>query len=342
MRVLVIGGTGLISVGIVKHLLARGAEVTVFNRGQRPGTLPSAVKALVGDRNEPAFASVFSDSRYDCVIDMICFNPRQAEAAIAAASGKCGHFIFCSTVCTYGIKSPPGVLIDEQFPQEPISSYGRDKVACEQLFLAAHAAKKLNCTIVRPSHTYGPGSPLIDNVEFDAVAWDRIQRGEPVLCAGDGLGLWVSTHRDDCGKLFAYGAMNPKTFGQSYNATRTVHTTWRDYYRQVAEVLGQPARLLFMPADWIVRQAPKRFGLLKEITAFHGAYDSSKAAADVPEFRCELDLKEGARGVFADQRQRGAWRDSRQDEEYQSIVAKALEIGVEPVEASSDLERGLE
>ena len=44
MRVLVIGGTGLISVGIVKHLLARKADVTVFNRGRRPSTLPAQVK----------------------------------------------------------------------------------------------------------------------------------------------------------------------------------------------------------------------------------------------------------------------------------------------------------
>ena len=39
MRVLMIGGTGLISTGIVKHLLDRKAEITVFNRGKRPSTL---------------------------------------------------------------------------------------------------------------------------------------------------------------------------------------------------------------------------------------------------------------------------------------------------------------
>ena len=39
MQVLIIGGTGLISTGIVKHLLARGAGVTVFNRAKRESTL---------------------------------------------------------------------------------------------------------------------------------------------------------------------------------------------------------------------------------------------------------------------------------------------------------------
>ena len=113
-----------------------------------------------------------------------------------------------------------------------------------------------------------------------------------------GWGLWVSTHRDDCGKLFAYAAMNAKTFGQSYNATRLPHTSWREYYRQVATTLGKSARLIFMPAGWIVRQDPKRFGLLREITAFHGAYDSTKAVRDVPQFQCEIDLPTGAGSDF--------------------------------------------
>ena len=86
-----------------------------------------------------------------------------------------------------------------------------------------------------------------------------------------------------------------------------------------------------MPADWIVAHAPKRFGLLKEITAFHGAYDSSKAVRDVAEFQCEIGLEEGAGQVFASAQQRGAWKQSADDHVYQSIVDQALKLGSEPV-----------
>ena len=333
MKVLIIGGTGLISTGIVKHLLARKADVTVFNRAQRESTLPHQVKTIIGNRDDSAaLNTAITNGQFDCIIDMICFRPGQAAAVIAACAGNCEHFIFCSTVCTYGIKSPPGIFVDENFTQEPISEYGLKKLACEKLFLETDAAGKLNVTIIRPSHTYGPGHPMIDNLEPDAVAWDRILRGQPVLCAGDGLGLWVSTHRDDCGKLFAYAALNPKTFGQCYNATRPQHTTWLDYYRQIAQALERPAKLIFMPADWIVRHDPRRFSLLREITAFHGAYDSSKAMRDVPEFRCEIGLIEGAKTAFADLHRRGKWRDSAMDEQYQTIVKAALEFGAESKE----------
>src|ERR1700685_3193926 len=125
MRVLIIGGTGLISRGIVKHLLARGAEVTVFNRAQREDTLSGDVKRLTGDRNQlEDFERQFATTRFDVVIDMICFTPEQADSDARAFRGRCEQFIFCSTVCTYGVNMPPQVLVDESFPQEPISGYG--------------------------------------------------------------------------------------------------------------------------------------------------------------------------------------------------------------------------
>ncbi len=330
----VLGGTGLISSGIVNHLHARGAEITVFNRAQREDTLPRDVNRLSGDRNQfEDFERQFATRRFDVVIDMICFGPEQAASDVRAFDGRCEQFIFCSTVCTYGVNVPPRVLVDESFPQEPISEYGRNKVACEQVFRRAHEERKFQVTTIRPSHTYGPGAPLIDNLESDAAAWDRIERGQPVLCAGDGLGLWQSTHRDDCGKLFAYAALNPKTYGQDYNGTREEILSWRGYYRNVAAALGKTAQLVFMPAAWIVRHDAQRFRLLYEVTQFHGAYSSAKARRDVPEFRCEIDLRRGAAETFADVRRRNAWRDSSADAVYRAMIDEALASGAEPVPA---------
>jgi nucleoside-diphosphate-sugar epimerase len=322
----------LISVGIIKHLLARGAEVTMFNRGQRPSTVPSDVKHLVGDRNDKSFETFFKGRPFDVVMDMICFTPSQAEASVRAFGERCEHFIFCSTVCTYGVRVPPNVLIDESFPQEPISDYGRNKLACEQIFRRADESGKFNATVIRPSCTYGPGSPLIDQLEFDPVAWDRIERGLPVLCAGDGLGLWVATHRDDVGKLFAYAAMESHTFGKSYNATRDEVFTWRDYHRDVASALGERAKVIFMPAGWIVKHDPKRFGLLNEITQYHGAYSSAAAKRDVPQFQCEIGFADGADQTLKDVRRRRAWKSGAGDALYEQMVTRALEVGVEPLE----------
>ncbi len=329
MDVLLIGGTGLISTGIVKHLVSRHANVTVYNRQQSPDTLPPSVTRLVGDRSsEDAFVRMFERSRYDVVIDMICFSPTEAACTVRAFRGRCDQLQFCSTVCAYGVKASPGVLIDESFPREPVSSYGQGKLACERIFEQAHEDGAFQVTILRPSHTYGPGGPLIDQLEFDSGTWDRVVRGLPILCAGDGLGLWQSTHRDDCGKLFAYAALNQKTYGEAYNATRDEVLTWREYYRRVARALDTCARLIFVPATWLIAARPNRFTFLREVTQFHGAYSSAKAKAHVSEFLAITEFETGARETLADLRQRHAWRDSLEDVDYQRLVDQALSAGL--------------
>src|SRR4051812_23312450 len=104
MRVLIIGGTGLISTGIVKHLAVRGdVEIAMLNRGQRENTLATEVRQISGDRNDfAAFEKTFAREKFDVVNDMICFNPQQAESDVRACAGRCEHFIFCPTVCPYG------------------------------------------------------------------------------------------------------------------------------------------------------------------------------------------------------------------------------------------------
>lgn len=330
LNALIVGGTGLISTGIVKHLLARGARVTTYNRGRSERTLPDGVQQIVGDREDSgAFVAAFAERRFDVVYDMICFSPEQAEASVRAFSGRCAHFVFCSTVCTYRVNTPPGVTIDETWPLEPVTEYGRNKVLCEQRFQRAAERGAFQLTIARPSHTYGPGGSLIDQQEFDSGTWDRVARGLPVLVAGDGLGLWQSTHRDDCGKFFAYAALSERTFNQAYNVTRDEVLTWRDYYREVARALDTQPKLIFVPARWLHAQAPKRFAFLAETSQFHGAYSSAKAKAHVPEFRATVGLEAGARETFADMRRRGAWRDSGSDLPYQRIVERALALGFE-------------
>lgn len=331
---LIVGGTGLISTGITRHLLARGAQVTMYNRGVSQTVLPAGVRHIVGDRGDrQAFVRAFESERFDVVFDMICYTPEQAEDSVRAFHGRCEQLVFCSTVATYGAKLPPQVLVDEQFPLEPVCDYGRNKVACETALRRAAESGAFALTIMRPGHTYGPGGAMDDQQESDSGTWDRVVRGLPVLVAGDGLGLWQSTHRDDCALLFAHAALNPKTYGQAYNATRDEVLTWRDYYREVARALDTRAKVIFVPTRWLIAQDPERLEFLAQISRFHCAYSSAKARADVPEFRARIGLEAGARETFADMRARGAWRDSTQDPAYQRIVERALALGFEIEEA---------
>ncbi|MEM8874344.1 MAG: NAD-dependent epimerase/dehydratase family protein [Planctomycetota bacterium] len=331
MRVLIIGGTGLISVGIIKHLHNRDAEIVCFNRGKSSAKddtpLGDDVVQVHGDRNNQAgMLAAFDGQRFDAVIDMIAFNVEQAQGGLNLAKHVgASQLIFCSTVCTYGVKVPAGVLIDETFPQEPISDYGKNKLAAERALLDNPG--DIAVTVIRPSHTYGEGGGMIDQFEGDPPTWRRIEQGMPVPIAGDGLGLWVSTHRDDVGALFAHAVGNEKTFGQCYNATRDVMLTWNDYYRIAGEVLGKPVHAVHVPTQLVLKHSPERFGLLKEITAFHGAYSSAKAMAGVPEFRPTITLADGMRRTFDHLRKHDKLKPA-EDRVIDAILADAESIGL--------------
>ena len=311
MRVLLIGGTGLISVGILKALQARGTDLAMINRGQTTAKaaepLPKGITTFQADRRDvEAMKTVVGTERFDVVIDMVAFTEAEAKGGMELARHVgATQLIFCSTVCTYGIDIPPHVLVDEAFEQNPVSDYGRGKVAAEQRLLGEHDRGDVAVTIVRPSHTYGEGGPLICQLEFDTPTWSRLAAGKPVMLAGDGLGLWNSTHRDDVGELFARVCLNEVTFGQAYNATTNETQTWNDYYRRVAGVIGKPADLVYAPRDWIVAFDPDRFGLLREITGFHGTYDSGKARRDL-DWACKVSFEDGVQRTLNDIARRSA------------------------------------
>jgi nucleoside-diphosphate-sugar epimerase len=334
MRVLVIGGTGVIGTGIVHALLARGADVTVYSRGLREGSRLAGVTHLTGDRRDAAaFARQFAGIRFDAIVDLLCFSRADVESTVSAFGGTCQQILFCSTVCVYGDKVSPDVLVSEDVTPEPLTAYGRDKLECERLFLEHSRKRGFAITIVRPSHTYGPGGPMLDQLEIDGVAWDRVERGLPVLCSGDALGLWQATHRDDVGKLFAYAALNPRTYGETYNATGDCVLTWREYHRQVAAALGRTARLVLSPAAWLLAQMPDRLSFLRETSRYHGAYTSTKARAHVPEFKATVALGDGARDTVSSLKARGRFRSSADDEDYERTAARAVSMGFETIVA---------
>lgn len=329
---LVLGGTGLISASLTRQLVERGVHVTVFHRGVTAQPLPPEVSVLRGDRNErEAFVGAFASSRFDVVYDMIGYSPEQAADTVRAFAGRCHQLVYCSSAVVYGPQLPAAVLVDERCPLRPTNPYGEAKVACERVLQDAAGAGAFHLTILRPAHTYGPGVHLDDQLESEGLAWDRVARGLPVLVAGDGLGLWQATHRDDCARYFAAAALCERAYGEAYNAVDPRVISWRGYYAEVARALHTRARVVFVPAGWLLAQAPGRFGFLAGISGEHCAFSAEKALRGLGLSPDWVSLEAGAEETFADVRRRGAWPDSRPDTEYQALVDRAVAFGC-PIE----------
>src|SRR5210317_1225333 len=124
MRILIIGGTGVISTPIAQALIMRGDEVTLYNRGRTRPRLMEGFKIIAGDRYDHAvFEKQIQDvGEFDCVIDMVCFKPPEAESLVRACKGITPQVIFCSTVAVYA--NAQALPVAEHEPREATDVYG--------------------------------------------------------------------------------------------------------------------------------------------------------------------------------------------------------------------------
>jgi nucleoside-diphosphate-sugar epimerase len=305
VKILIIGGTGLISTAITTQLLQRGDAVTLYNRGQHEARIPEGAQQIHGDRKDyPRFEAQMAEAgRFDCVIDMVGFVPEDAESVIRAFQGRTGHFLFCSTVCVYGGPATRYPIREDE-PRRPTGAYGANKVLCEATLLEAHQRGDFPVTILRPSQTYGEGGTIVHSLGWKTTYLDRIRKGKPIIVHGDGSCLWAACHIDDVGRGFVGAAGNPKAFGKAYNVTGEEWMTWNRYTEGVAEALNAPApTLVHIPTDLLGKIAPKRAGISVDIFQYPSVFDNSAAMADLG-FQYTIPWVEGVRRTVA-------WLDAR-------------------------------
>jgi nucleoside-diphosphate-sugar epimerase len=303
MKVLILGGTGLISTAISRELLGRGdVELTLFNRGKTKPRIPGGAALIHGDRNDfSAFERQMQDAGpFDCVIDMICFTPEQVESAVRAFKGRVAQYIFCSTVNVYA-KPASRYPITENEPRtsHPLDDYGHNKVKCEDAFMEAHARGDFPVTTIRPAQTYGEGGVIIHTFGWSTAYIDRIRKGKPIVVHGDGTALWASCHVDDCAHSFVHAIGNEAAYGKAYHVTGEEWQTWDRYNQGVAEALGAPEpTLVHIPTDLLGKIAPKRAGVTVNNFFGNGIFDNTAAKTDL-DFRYTIPWVEGVKRTVA-------------------------------------------
>jgi nucleoside-diphosphate-sugar epimerase len=295
MKICIVGGTGNISTSITKLLLQQGHEVTTYNRGQ--STPIDGARVLTGDRHDTeTFEKTMQAENFDAAIDMICFNAEDARSSVRAFQGV-SHFVQCSTVCTYGVDYD-WLPVAEDHPLRPITDYGRNKVAADNVFLAAHATNNFPVTIIKPSTTYGPQMGVLRQIAWDFGWVNRVREGKPILVCGDGNALHQFLHVDDAAPAFAGVLGKTQCIGQIYNMTRRGFTTWRQYHETAMRVLGREVELVGVPFDDLAKCEIPAFDICRDIFRHHCYYDSSKLFRDVPEFSPKVSLADGLAQVI--------------------------------------------
>lgn len=323
MKVGVIGGTGNISTGIVKLLHKAGHDVTIFNRGQRQSP-PAGIKNICVDRrNRAEFENSVREHCFEAVIDMICFDAEDAQSTIRACENV-KHFIFCSTVCVYGVQYD-WLPVTEDHPLRPITDYGRNKAAAERIFLAAYYQKGFPVTIIRPNTTYGPLFPMLRQIAWETGWVDRIRKGKPIAVCGDGRALHQWLHVDDAASAFVFMLGRNCCIGQTYNMMKREFGTWVDYHRTAMEVIGRETEIVGIPLATLLAAKIPNVDICENIFSHNTIYSPEKLMRDVPEFHPVISLKAGLSGVYDTMIREKRLPDSDQEDWEDRLIAAQKE-----------------
>ena len=102
MKVLFIGGTGIISTASTKLASERGIDLTLLRRGQHTVNLPEGVRTITADvTDETAAAKALGNESFDAAVDWTAFTPDDVERDIRLFQGRVGQFIFISSASAY-------------------------------------------------------------------------------------------------------------------------------------------------------------------------------------------------------------------------------------------------
>ncbi|MGE0872435.1 MAG: NAD-dependent epimerase/dehydratase family protein [Kofleriaceae bacterium] len=276
-KILILGGTGFLGPKTVAAALARGHQVTIFNRGKREKMLPLQFKVehLYGNRDpllpaddergpdgkllhpdaSPKGLEQLEGRSWDAVIDNSGYFPRMVGASAQLLSNNVGRYIFISSVSAYGENPPTGgdentklaELADPKVETmgAQFENYGGLKVLCER---AAAAAFPERAAIVRPGFIVGPGDPT-DRFTYWPV---RASRGGEMLAPGaptDPL-QWIDV-RDLAEWLVTLVEQN--TTGTFNAVGPAAPGKWGDVLERCVAAGGHTTKLEWVPTDWLER-----------------------------------------------------------------------------------------
>ena len=255
LRLLVLGGTGLIGPPMVEYAVARGHQVTLFNRGRTNAELFPHVERLLGDRDGDLGsieAEIAKGRRWDVVVDNTASLPRWVAASAGLLQDHADLYLFTSSISAYADSSvadadetaPVGTISPEdeasvKTNRDIGSFYGPLKARCEE---EARTAFPERAIVVRPGLIVGPGDSS-DRFTYWPV---RIWRGGEVMAPGEptdpvqfvdcrDLGEWY-VRLVEAGRVGTFNGVGPRSpmsiaemlYGIRATVDNRISFTWVD------------------------------------------------------------------------------------------------------------------
>lgn len=302
MKVLLIGGTGVISSAVVKESISRGYETYILNRGNKKVALPEEVKVLTADVNDAeAVKAALGDLTFDVVADFIIFTKEDAVRDVALFGKLAKQFVFISTAAVYD-KANGRLPVTEDVAASNLNwGYSRGKIEAEHYLNDCYGYDGLPITVVRPSQIYDetfvPVGISRQGGFFPVL--DRIQKGKPVIVHGDGTALWEVTFNTDLAKPLVSLFGNSHAIGETYHITANEPLTWNQITTYIAKAMGCEVKIAHISSAAICKEAPGLGERLMHDHFHNNVFDNSKIKAICPDYNPQVRFEDGIKKTIA-------------------------------------------
>lgn len=298
-KILLLGGTGVLSTDITRLAASKGHQVYMLNRGRNKINFPGQVTLLKADvKNQAEAERVLGNESFDVVVDFISYGIPDLKNSLNLLGDRCKQFVFISSACVYR-RADKNELITEDSPLgNPDWDYSMNKVACEELLKEDCSRRKINYTIVRPYITYG--NTRIPYGIMPPYGWhwtfvERILHGKPIFIWDDGSTVCTLTHTSDFAKGVVGLFSNPSAYNEAFHVVGDETFSWKEVAEIIGEAVGKRPVLVEIPSAYAALKVPSIRGMLLGDRALNAVFDNSKIKRVVPEFVCDTDLRHGIR-----------------------------------------------
>lgn len=257
MKVLIIGGTGILSKAVVDECVLHGYTVTMINRGSRKLFINKNVELLVSDVHDAEkIKSLLNGKKFDAVIDFLCFTTSDIDYSVGLFGMYAKQFIFISSAQVYNT-SISEVLSETSDLVQPLWDYSINKVESERRLSKLCKEKGIEFTIIRPGVNYDNTRIPYGMYPPMGQHWticSRIINDKPIITWNNGNNKLNLTRVED----FATGTVglvgNEKAYGEAFNVVGDNVYTWKEVLNTLGTYLNKDVKTIDVPVEFYANE----------------------------------------------------------------------------------------
>lgn len=300
MKVLVIGGSGVIGSGIVESAAKAGHDITAVSRQktiiQKDFPNVRRIRADWSDINSAQAIINEGGGGYEVVVDGRVFTKEQLIRDLEIAGRHCAQFVYISTV---GVYEQPFHNATEDAPkrlEKLLWSYSYGKRDAEIYIEQNRDKYPCGITVIRPPLTYGntriPIAVAPQRFSHYTLI-DRIIKHKPIVFIKDGNNQGCITHISTFADGVAGTFLNRAAIGQAYHICDDVSYTWEDVINTVGEIIGVKPEIVHVPVGILKIYRDGLYDEIRYNKMSEGTLDNSRIKSLCPNVRYSVPLREG-------------------------------------------------